>query len=102
MDDEKTDNLTPEESEQVADGTVSDGEEAHRYDEFEDLSGKLDRVLDVLEGLGSKLDAVAAMGVESGAVVTDVDGDGDVGDTTLDQMAEIAGLDPDDLDWSVD
>lgn len=66
----RDDSLTEDEAEEVASGQM-DAEESHRYEEFRELNGKLDRVLEMLEGLRGDMTEQAAMAIENGAVVTD-------------------------------
>lgn len=94
MDDE-----TREEQEQAADVGI-DGEEEHRYAEFEDLRDRIERLTDlVTKVLDWTAGADAAM-VQNGetvidddVTVTDVDGDGD-----LDIVEETPDIDPADLE----
>lgn len=70
----REDSLTPAEAEAVEETGMS-GEEAHRYEEFEELRSMLADVRDLLEGLKTDIADLAqqraAVLVESGAVVTD-------------------------------
>lgn len=72
MDEEEREdeNLTEDEEEAVEDDGMS-GEEAHRYEEFEELNGKLDRALTALDSIVSALNELQAISIESGAIVTD-------------------------------
>lgn len=97
------DDLTPDEEREVQ-GTEMDGEEAHRYGEFEDLKGRIDSVTDAIKALGTKLDAVYDAVVMGPAVdtanadVTDIDGDGDLDIIELDPDIDGADLTLDDID----
>lgn len=67
-------NLTPDEEEEVEEEVEEDsmsGEEAHRYEEFEELNGKLDRALTALDSIIAALNEVQGVAIESGAIVTD-------------------------------
>lgn len=70
----REDSLTPAETEAVEETGMS-GEEAHRYEEFEELRSMLSDVRELVEGLKSDIADLAqqraAVLVESGAVVTD-------------------------------
>lgn len=93
MDEEREDeNLTEDEEEAVEDGGMS-GEEAHRYEEFEELNGRLNRVLAVLDSIVAALNDLQAVSIESGAIVTDNDGSEDI---------EIEALDEDMGNWKWD
>ena len=93
MDEEREDeNLTEDEEEAVEDGGMS-GEEAHRCEEFEELNGKLDRALTVLDSIVAALNDLQAVSIESGAIVTDNDGSEDI---------EIEALDEDMSNWKWD
>lgn len=63
-------NLTPDEEEEVEEDSMS-GEEAHRYEEFEELNGKLDCALTALDSIIAALNEVQGVAIESGAIVTD-------------------------------
>lgn len=107
----ENDDLTRTEAEAVEDGTM-DGEEAHRYGEFEDLRDRLERVESRLdEGFDRLMEAVeslrtrdAAAAVASGAVSTDgevavdADGDGDLDIVNLTPDFDGVDLTLDDLD----
>lgn len=86
MDEEEREdeNLTEDEEEVVEDDGVS-GEEAHRYEEFEELNGKLDRALTALDSIVAALNDLQAVSIESGAIVTDNDGFEDVEIEVLDE-----------------
>lgn len=70
-------NLTEDEEEAVEDDGMS-GEEAHRYEEFEELNGKLDRTLTALDSIVAALNELQAISIESGAIVTDNDSSEDI------------------------
>lgn len=86
MDEEerKEENLTPDEEEAVEEDGMS-GEEAHRYEEFEELNGKLDRALTALDSIIAALNEVQAVAIESGVVVTDESDPVEVEVETLDE-----------------
>lgn len=73
-DDIRKDSLTLDEAEVVEDAGMS-GEEAHRFEEFEELRSMLSEIREMVEGLKSDIADLAqqraAVLVESGAVVTD-------------------------------
>lgn len=92
------DSLTPGEASAVEDGQMT-GEEAHRFGEFEDLR-------DRIEGLDSKLDAIASaiekgfsglsegfgVAIDNGMTITDSD-DGSVEDKISDAVEDLMDLD---------
>ena len=85
MDEEREDeNLTEDEEEAVEDDGMS-GEEAHRYKEFEELNGKLDRALTSLDSIVVALNELQAISIESGAIVTDNDGSENIEVELLDE-----------------
>lgn len=101
--DEKTtteDDLTPNEQE-IEDETGTSGEEAHRIGEFDDLRDRLERIENALGDITSTLEAMrttaAAIDIDNGADVVDVDGDGDA-DVIADDEIEIPDYEDMDLD----
>lgn len=86
MDEEEREdeNLTEDEEEAVEDDGMS-GEEAHRYEEFEELNGKLDRALTSLDSIVAALNELQAISIESGAIVTDNDGSENIEVELLDE-----------------
>ena len=95
----EADDLTPEEQ-KIEDDTGTSGEEAHRIGEFDDLRDRLERIERVLGNVASMVEAMrttaAAIDIDNGADVVDVDGDGDA-DVVTDDDADIIP-DYDDLD----
>ena len=95
--------LTPDEQE-IEDETDTFGEEAHRIGEFDDLRDRLERIEDTLGNITATLEAMrttaAAIGIDNGADVVDVDvdGDADAVDTDGDGEADIIIPDYDDMD----
>ena len=96
----EADDLTPDEQE-IEDETDMSGEEAHRIDEFEDLRDRLERIENTLGTITDTLEAMrttaAAIDIDNGADVVDVDGDGDA-DVIADDAVEIPDYDDMDLD----
>lgn len=96
----EADDLTPDEQE-IEDETDTSGEEAHRIGEFDDLRDRLERIESALGKITSTLEAMrttaAAIDIDNGAGVVDVDGDGDV-DIVTDGVIEIPDYDDMDLD----
>lgn len=94
------DDLTPDEQE-IEDETDTSGEEAHRIGEFDDLRDRLERIENTLDTITETLEAMrttaAAIDIDNGADVVDVDGDGDA-DTVTDDAVEIPDYDDMDLD----
>lgn len=94
------DDLTPEEQ-GVEDETGTSGEEAHRIGEFDDLRNRLERIENTLGTITETLEAMrttaAAIDIDNGADVVDVDGDGDA-DIVTDDAIEIPDYDDMDLD----
>lgn len=76
----KADDQTPEEQ-VIEDETDTSGEDAHRIDEFDDLRDRLERIESAFSNITSMLEAMrttaAAIDIDNGADVADVDGDGD-------------------------
>lgn len=97
----EADDLTPEERE-IEDETGTSGEEAHRIGEFDDLRDRLERIEDMLGNVASTLEAMrttaAAIDIDNGADVVDVDGDGDADVVTDDEADIIPDYDDMDLD----
>ena len=96
----EADNLTPDEQE-IEDETDTSGEEAHRIGEFDDLRDRLERIENTLGTITETLEAMrttaAAIDIDNGADVVDVDGDGDA-DIVTDDVVEIPDYDDMDLD----
>lgn len=94
------DELTTDEQE-IEDETGTSGEEAHRIGEFDDLRDRLERIENVLGTITSTLEAMrttaAAIDIDNGADVADVDGDGDA-DVIADDEIEIPDYEDMDLD----
>lgn len=97
----ETDDLTPEEQE-IEEETGTSGEEAHRIGEFDDLRDRLERIESTLGDITSMLEAMrttaAAIDIDNGADVVDVDGDGDADVIAEDDVIEIPDYDDMDLD----
>lgn len=97
---ETEDDLTPDEQE-IEDETGTSGEEAHRIGEFDDLRDRLERIENTLGAITETLEAMrttaAAIDIDNGADVVDVDGDGDA-DIVTDDVVEIPDYDDMDLD----
>ena len=95
------DDLTPEEQ-GIEDETGTSGEEAHRIGEFDDLRDRLERIESTLGNITSMLEAMrttaAAIDIDNGADVADVDGDGDADVIAEDDVIEIPDYDDMDLD----
>jgi hypothetical protein len=96
----EADDLTPEEQE-IEDETGTSGEEAHRIGEFDDLRDRLERIESALGAIAETLEAMrttaAAIDIDNGADVADVDGDGDA-DVVTDEADIIPDYDDMDLD----
>lgn len=96
----EADDLTPDEQE-IEDDTGTSGEEAHRIGEFDDLRDRLERIEDMLGNITSTLEAMrttaAAIDIDNGADVVDVDGDGDA-----DVVTDEADIIPDYDDMNLD
>lgn len=94
------DDLTPKEQE-IEDETGTSGEEAHRIGEFDDLRDRLERIENTLGTITETLEAMrttaAAIDIDNGADVVDVDGDGDA-DVIADDEIEIPDYEDMDLD----
>lgn len=95
------DDLTPDEQE-IEDETDTSGEEAHRIGEFDDLRDRLERIESMLGNITSTLESMrttaAAIDIDNGADVADVDGDGDADVVTDDEADIIPDYDDMDLD----
>lgn len=95
------DDLTPDEQE-IEDETDTSGEEAHRIGEFDDLRDRLERIESALGNITATLEAMrttaAAIDIDNGADVADVDGDGDADVVTDDEVDIIPDYDDMDLD----
>lgn len=95
-----TDGLTPDEQE-IEDETDTSGEEAHRIGEFDDLRDRLERIENTLGTITETLEAMrttaAAIDIDNGADVVDVDGDGDA-DAVTDEAYIIPDYDDMNLD----
>lgn len=94
------DYLTPDEQ-GIEDETDTSGEEAHRIGEFDDLRDRLERIENALGAIAETLEAMrttaAAIDIDNGADVVDVDGDGGA-DIATDDVIEIPDYDDMDLD----
>lgn len=100
----EADDLTPEEQE-IEDETATSGEEAHRIGEFDDLRDRLERIESTLGDITATLAAMrataAAIDIDNGADVADVDGDGD-GDGDADVVTDDVDIIPDYDDMDLD
>lgn len=98
--DEQNDNLTPDEQ-KIEQTAGVDGEEAHRIGEFDDLRDRMERMEGMLQGITDMLTEMrttaAAIDIDNGASVRDVDGDGDT-DIIEDDVTVIPDYDELDLD----
>lgn len=97
----EADDLTPDEQ-AIEDETDVSGEEAHRIGEFDDLRDRLERIEStlgtIIEMLESMRTTAAAIDIDNGADVVDVDGDGDADVIAEDDVVEIPDYDDMDLD----
>lgn len=106
--DTEADDLTPDEREiEDEDETDTSGEEAHRIGEFDDLRDRLEHIESMLGNITSTLKAMrttaAAIDIDNGADVADVDGDGDGdGDGDADAATDEADIIPDYDDMNLD
>lgn len=95
------DDPTPEEQE-IEDETDTSGEEVHRIGEFDDLRDRLERIESAIGNITSMLEAMrttaAAIDIDNGADVADIDGDGDADVVTDDGADVIPDYDDMDLD----
>mgnify|MGYP000066374276 FL=1 len=84
------------------DETGTSGEEARRIGEFDDLRDRLDRIENALGGITETLESMrttaAAIDIDNGADVVDVDGDGDADVANDDEVGIIPDYDDMDLD----
>lgn len=96
----EADDLTLDEPE-IEDETDTSGEEAHRIGEFDDLRDRLERIENTLGTIIETLEAMrttaAAIDIDNGADVANVDGDGDA-DIVTDDAIEIPDYEDMDLD----
>lgn len=97
----EADGPTPDEPE-IEDDTDTSGEEAHRIGGFDDMRDRLERIESMLGDITSTLEAMrttaAAIDIDNGADVADVDGDGDAEVVTEDDAVEIPDYEDMDLD----
>lgn len=95
------DELTPDERE-IEDETGTSDEEAHRIGEFDDLRDRLERIEKALGNITETLESMrataAAIDIDNGADVVDVDGDGDADVVTDNEIDIIPDYDDMDLD----
>lgn len=100
---DEADNLTPDEQD-IEDDTDTSGEEAHRIGEFDDLRDRLERIESMLGNVASMVEAMrttaAAIDIDNGGEVADVDGDGDAdgdgdGDADIDIIPDYDDMDLD-------
>lgn len=98
---ETEDEPTPD-GQGIEDETGTSGEEAHRIGEFDDLRDRLERIENALGDITSTLEAMrttaAAIDIDNGADVVDVDGDGDADVANDDEVGIIPDYDDMDLD----
>ena len=98
---ETEDEPTPDEQ-AIEDETGTSGEEAHRIGEFDGLRDRLERIESMLGSIASTLEAMrttaAAIDIDNGADVADVDGDGDADVVTDDEVDIIPDYEDMDLD----
>lgn len=96
-----TETLTPDESE-IMDETGASAEESHDIDEFDLLREQMDRIESMLTDLVGRVTELqtnmAAIAVDNGAYVADVDGDGDANVIDDDAIAVIPDYEDLDLD----
>lgn len=96
-----TETLTPDESE-IMDETGASAEESHKIGEFDFLRDQMDRIESMLTDLVARVTELqtntAAIAVDNGAYVADVDGDGDVDVIDDDAIAVIPDYEDLDLD----
>lgn len=94
----EADDLTPEERE-IKNETDTSGEEAHRIGEFDDLRDRLERIEGMLGGITSTLDSMrttaAAIDIDNGADVADVDAVTDDDDDEVDVIPDYDDMDLD-------
>lgn len=98
---ETEDEPTPD-GQGTEDETGTSGEEAHRIGEFDDLRDRLERIENALGDIASTLEAMrttaAAIDIDNGADVVDVDGDGDADVANDGEAGIIPDYDDMDLD----
>ena len=96
-----TETLTPDESE-IMDETGASAEESHDIGEFDFLRDEMDRIESMLTDLVGRVTELqtntAAIAVDNGAYVADVDGDGDANVIDDDAIAVIPDYEDLDLD----
>lgn len=96
-----TETLTPDESE-IMDETGASAEESHEIGEFDFLRDQMDRIESMLTDLVTRVTELqtntAAIAVDNGAYVADVDGDGDADVVDDDAIAVIPDYEDLDLD----
>lgn len=94
----EADDLTPEEQE-IEDETDTSGEEAHRIGEFDDLRDRLERIENTLGNITSTLEAMrttaAAIDIDNGGEVADVDADVVTDDGEVDIIPDYDDMDLD-------
>lgn len=89
-----------EEKETTQDNEEMASEEEHRYNEFEDLANRLDRIEGLVTGVLARCDSIRdSIGnfVEIGAVVRDEDGAEDAIDEALDALEDFTSIEDLDL-----
>jgi hypothetical protein len=96
----EADDLAPD-GQEIEDETDTSGEEAHRIGGLDDLRDRLERIEGTLGTIAETLEAMrttaAAIDIDNGADVVDVDGDGGA-DIVTDGAVEIPDYDDMDLD----
>lgn len=96
-----TETPTPDESE-IMDGTGASAEESHDIGEFDSLRDQMGRIESMLTDLVGRVTELqtntAAIAVDNGAYVADVDGDGDADVIDDDATAVIPDYEDLDLD----
>lgn len=96
-----TETLTPDESE-IMDETGASAEESHEIGEFDFLREQMDRIESMLTDVVARVTELqtntAAIAVDNGAYVADVDGDGDTDVIDDDATAVIPDYEDLDLD----
>lgn len=95
------DELTPDEQ-AVDDETGASDEEAHLIGEFDDLRDRLERIESALGNIAETIESMrttaAAIDIDNGADVVDVDGDGNADVVNDDEVDIIPDYDDMDLD----
>lgn len=98
----KTEDEPTPDGQETGDGTGTSGEEAHRIGEFDDLRDRLERIENTLGDITATLEAMrttaAAIDIDNGADVVDVDGDGGADVIADDGEIEIPDYEDMDLD----